>query len=203
MPCHGDDMSNRAAKITRETAETNITIQLDIDGAGNYEIATGVGFFDHMLSHIARHGYFNLTVEADGDLEVDAHHTVEDVGIALGQALKEAVGDKRGMVRFGLAGCPMDEALVVAALDFAGRAYFSYGLSLPTARVGEFDTELVREFFTALTANAGISLHLTQQAGVNTHHIIESAFKSFARALDQATQLDPRSEDVPSTKGRL
>ncbi len=196
-------MSNRTAKITRETAETNITTQLDLDGSGNYEIATGVGFFDHMLSHIARHGYFDLAIKADGDLEVDAHHTVEDVGIVLGQALQEAVGDKRGMVRFGLAACPMDEALVTAALDFAGRAHLSYQLNLPTARVGQFDTELVREFFAALTANAGLSLHLTQQAGINTHHIIESAFKSFARALDQATQLDPRSENVPSTKGQL
>ncbi len=196
-------MSNRTAKITRETAETNITTQLDLDGSGNYEIATGVGFFDHMLSHIARHGYFDLVVQADGDLEVDAHHTVEDVGIVLGQALNEAVGDKRGMVRFGLAACPMDEALVTAALDFGGRAHLSYQLNLPAARIGQFDTELVREFFAALTANAGLSLHLTQQAGINTHHIIESAFKSFARALDQATQLDPRSENVPSTKGQL
>jgi len=198
-----DYMSDRSAEISRQTAETTITVQLDIDGSGKYEIATGVGFFDHMLSHIARHGYFDLAVQADGDLEVDAHHTVEDVGISLGQALKEAIGDKRGMVRFGLAACPMDEALVVAALDFGGRAHLSYQLNLLTARVGEFDTELVREFFAALTANAGISLHLTQQAGINTHHIIESAFKSFARALDQATRLDPRSEDVPSTKGKL
>jgi len=196
-------MSERRATITRQTAETTITVELNIDGSGDCDIATGVGFFDHMLSHIARHGYFDLAIKADGDLEVDAHHTVEDVGIVLGQALQEAVGDKRGMVRFGLAACPMDEALVVAALDFGGRAYLSYQLKLPAARVGEFDTELVREFFAALTANAGLSLHLTQQVGVNTHHIIESAFKSFARALDQATQLDPRTEDVPSTKGQL
>jgi len=196
-------MSERGAEISRRTAETTIAVKLDIDGSGNYEITTGVGFFDHMLSHIARHGYLDLAIKADGDLEVDAHHTVEDVGIVLGQALKEAVGDKEGMVRFGLAACPMDEALVVAALDFGGRAHLSYQLNLPTTRVGEFDTELVREFFAALTANAGLSLHLTQQAGVNTHHIIESAFKSFARALDQATQLDPRSENVPSTKGQL
>ncbi len=196
-------MSNRGAKISRQTAETTIVVELDIDGSGVCEISTGVGFFDHMLSHIARHGYFNLTVQANGDLEVDAQHTVEDVGIVLGQALQEAVGDKRGIARFGLAACPMDEALVIAALDFAGRAHLSYQLSLPAPRVGQFDTELVREFFAALTANAGISLHLTQQAGVNTHHIIESAFKSFARALDQATRLDLRSEDVPSTKGRL
>ncbi len=196
-------MSDRSAEISRETTETIITVELNIDGSGKCEIATGVGFLDHMLSHITRHGYFDLVIKADGDLEVDAHHTVEDVGIVLGQALNEAVGDKQGMVRFGLAACPMDEALVVAALDFGGRAHLSYQLKLPAARVGEFDSELVREFFAALTANAGLSLHLTQQAGVNTHHIIESAFKSFARALDQATQLDPRSEDVPSTKGKL
>ena len=196
-------MSDRKAQILRETAETRIAVALDIDGSGAYEIATGVGFFDHMLTHIAKHGKFDLTVKAEGDLEVDAHHTVEDVGIVLGQALGEAVGDKCGMVRFGLAACPMDEALVVAALDFGGRAYLAYNLSLPTVRVGEFDTELVREFFAALAANAGISLHLTQQAGVNTHHIIESTFKSFARALDQATQLDPRTKDIPSTKGQL
>jgi len=196
-------MSDRTAQITRQTAETSITVEVNLDGAGAGQISTGIGFFDHMLSQLARHGYIDLTVVADGDLEVDAHHTVEDVGIVLGQALQEAVGDKQGMVRFGLAACPMDEALVVAALDFAGRAHLSYQLKLPTARVGQFDTELVREFFAAVTANAGISLHLTQQAGINTHHIIESAFKSFARALDQATQLDPRSEDVPSTKGEL
>ncbi len=196
-------MSERKAEIVRETAETTISLELTVDGRGDCEIATGVGFFDHMLTHIAKHGYFDLKVRAEGDLEVDAHHTVEDVGIVLGQALREAVGDKRGMVRFGLAACPMDEALVVAALDFGARSYLAYNLKLPTARVGEFDTELVREFFAALVANAGISLHLTQQAGINTHHIIESVFKSFGRALDQATQLDPRSTDVPSTKGKL
>ncbi len=196
-------MSERKAEIVRETAETTISLELTVDGRGDCEIATGVGFFDHMLTHIARHGYFDLKVRAEGDLEVDAHHTVEDVGIVLGQALCEAVGDKRGMVRFGRAACPMAEALVVAALDFGGRAYLAYNLNLPTARVGEFDTELVREFFAALVAHAGISLHLIQQAGINSHHIIESAFKSFGRALDQATQLDPRTEDIPSTKGKL
>ena len=178
-------------------------MELNIDGSGQYEIATGVGFFDHMLTHIARHGRFDLKVKAGGDLEVDAHHTVEDVGIVLGQALAEAVGDKCGMVRFGFAACPMDEALVAVAIDFGGRSHLEFGLKLPTAKVGDFDTELVREFFLALTYNAGMSLHLTQQAGINTHHIIESAFKSFARALDQATSLDERISDVPSTKGQL
>ena len=196
-------MSERRVELLRETAETKMAVELVLDGTGQCEIATGVGFFDHMLTHIAKHGYFDLKIRAEGDLEVDAHHTVEDVGSVLGQALREAVCDKRGMVRFGLAACPMDEALVTAALDFGGRAHLAYGLNLPTARIGEFDTELVREFFQAFVANAGISLHLTQQAGVNTHHIIESAFKSFARALDEATQLDPRRTDVPSTKGQL
>ncbi len=196
-------MSERRAELVRETAETKIIVELVLDGTGQSEIATGVGFFDHMLTHIAKHAYFDLKIQAEGDLEVDAHHTVEDVGIVLGQALREAVGDKHGMARFGLAACPMDEALVAVALDFGGRAYLGCNLSLPTASVSEFDTELVREFFTALVAHAGISLHLIQQAGINSHHIIESAFKSFARALDQATQLDPRRTDVPSTKGQL
>lgn len=196
-------MAPRTAQLARETAETKIQVQINLDGSGEYEIDTGVGFFDHMLSHIAKHGRFDLKVKAQGDLEVDAHHTVEDVGIVLGQALKEAVGDKRGMVRFGCASCPMDEALVAARIDFGGRGHLEYGLRLPAARVGEFDTELMREFFLAIVHNAGMSLHLTQQAGINTHHIIESAFKSFARALDEATGLDPRATDVPSTKGRL
>jgi imidazoleglycerol-phosphate dehydratase len=196
-------MSGRQAELVRETAETKITVTVDLEGSGQSEISTGVGFFDHMLTHIAKHGLFDLTVQADGDLEVDAHHTVEDVGIVLGQALRDAAGDKSGMVRFGLAACPMDEALVTAALDFGGRGYLACNLRLPTTTVGGFDAELVREFFAGLTANAGISLHLNQQAGVNTHHIIESAFKSFARALDQATGLDPRSPAIPSTKGTL
>ena len=143
-------MSDRTAQITHQTAETSITVEVNLDGAGAGQISTGIGFFDHMLSQLARHGYIDLTVVADGDLEVDAHHTVEDVGIVLGQALQEAVGDKQGMVRFGLAGCPMDEALVTVALDFGGRAYLSYQLSLPSAQVGQFDTELIREFFAAL-----------------------------------------------------
>ena len=196
-------MPQRSAQLSRETAETKIAVELNIDGSGQYEIDTGVGFFDHMLTHIAKHGLFDLKVKAEGDLEVDAHHVVEDVGIVLGQVLKEAGGDKRGMVRFGFACCPMDEALVTAAIDFGGRGYLEFGLKLPTAKVGDFDTELVREFFLALAHNAGLSLHLTQQAGINTHHIIESAFKSFARALAQATQLDPRVSEVPSTKGQL
>ena len=196
-------MPPRTAQLTRETTETKITVELNVDGSGEYEIDTGVGFFDHMLTHIAKHGRFDLTVKAKGDLEVDAHHTVEDVGIVLGQVLGEAVGDKAGMVRFGEASCPMDEALVAVTIDFGGRGHLEYGLKLPAARVEDFDTELVREFFLALAHNAGMSLHLTQQAGINTHHIIESAFKSFARALDEATSLDERVSGVPSTKGKL
>ena len=196
-------MPQRTAQLSRETNETKIVVELYIDGCGDYEIDTGVGFFDHMLTHIAKHGRFDLTVNAQGDLQVDAHHTVEDVGIVMGQALKEAVGDKGGMVRFGSATVPMDEARVTAAIDFGGRGHLEYGLKLPTAKVDGFDTELVREFFRALAHNAAMSLHLTQQAGINTHHIIESAFKSFARALDEATRIDERISGVPSTKGQL
>ncbi len=196
-------MPQRTAQLSRETNETKIVVELNIDGCGDYEIDTGVGFFDHMLTHIAKHGRFDLTVKAQGDLQVDAHHTVEDVGIVMGQALKEAVGDKGGMVRFGSATVPMDEARVTAAIDFGGRGHLEYGLKLPTAKMDGFDTELVREFFLALAENAGMSLHLTQQAGINTHHIIESAFKSFARALDEATRIDERITGVPSTKGQL
>jgi imidazoleglycerol-phosphate dehydratase len=196
-------MGPRSASIERKTTETQITLSLDLDGSGEYEIDTGIGFFDHMLSHIARHGLFDLRVEAAGDVEVDYHHLVEDVGIVLGQAIAEAVGDKRGLVRYGLAICPMDEALVMAALDLGGRSYARCEMSFEAPKVGEFDTELVREFFRSVAANAGMALHLVQQSGGNAHHVAESAFKSFARALDQATRLDERVADVPSTKGVL
>jgi imidazoleglycerol-phosphate dehydratase len=196
-------MSARAATITRRTAETNIELSISLDGTGTYSVNTGVGFFDHMLSHVAKHGLFDLTVKATGDLHIDAHHLVEDTGIVLGQALAQAVGDKRGMVRFGTGMCPLDEALVVAVIDFGGRAHLEYGLSLPTEKVGEFDCELALEFFRALAANAGMSLHLTQQSGANSHHILESCFKSFGKALDEATKMDPRKADIPSTKGVL
>lgn len=193
----------RTATATRETRETQITLTVNLDGTGEHDIHTGVGFFDHMLSHIAKHGLVDLTIRATGDLEVDAHHTVEDVGIVLGQALAKAVGDKKGLVRYGSGRCPLDEALVEAVIDFGGRAYLEYRVSLPTERVGEFDTELAREFFLAVASNAGMAIHLTQQSGINSHHILESAFKSFGRALDEATQIDPRKTDVPSTKGAL
>jgi imidazoleglycerol-phosphate dehydratase len=193
----------RTAQIERKTAETDIALSLALDGAGEYEIATGIGFFDHMLTHLAKHGKFDLRVQAHGDLEVDQHHTVEDVGIVLGQALQQAVGDKAGMVRFGEATAPMDEALVTAVIDFGGRPHLEYGLTVPTEKVGDFDTELTREFFLAVANNAALNLHLRQNAGENSHHIIEAAFKAFARALDQATSLDPRSTAIPSTKGTL
>lgn len=156
-----------------------------------------------MLTHLAKHGKFDLQVQAHGDLEVDQHHTVEDLGIVLGQALRQAVGDKAGMVRFGEASAPMDEALVTAVIDFGGRPHLEYGLNLPTEKVGDFDTQLTREFFLAVVNNAGMNLHLRQKAGENSHHLIEAAFKAFARALDQATSLDPRSTAIPSTKGTL
>jgi imidazoleglycerol-phosphate dehydratase len=193
----------RTAEITRNTNETKISLSLNLDGTGEYELDTGVGFFDHMLSHVAKHGLFDLTVKCVGDLHTDAHHTVEDVGIVFGQALAQAVGDKKGLVRFGRGMCPLDEALVTAIIDFGGRSHLEWRLELPAAKVGEFDTELAREFFLAVAANAGMSLHLRQESGLNAHHILESAFKSFGRALDEATQVDPRKTGVPSTKGTL
>ena len=196
-------MSARSATIERKTKETQISLALDLEGSGQYEVNTGVGFFDHMLSHIARHGLFDLRVEASGDIEVDYHHLVEDVGIVLGQAIAEAVGDKRGLVRYGLAMCPMDEALVLVSLDLGGRSYVRCELSFDAPKVGEFDTELVCEFFRSVAANAGMALHVVQQSGGNAHHVAESAFKSLARALDQATRIDERVGDVPSTKGVL
>jgi imidazoleglycerol-phosphate dehydratase len=193
----------RTAKIERKTAETDISLEINLDGSGEYQIETGIGFFDHMLTHLAKHGKFDLRVSARGDLQVDQHHTVEDVGIVLGQALKSAVGDKAGMVRFGEATAPMDEALVTAVIDFGGRPHLEYGLTVPTEKVGDFDTQLTREFFLAVVNQAALNLHLRQGAGENSHHLIEAAFKAFARALDQATSLDPRTSSVPSTKGTL
>jgi len=194
---------SRTATVERSTKETKVAVSVDLDGRGAHRIATGVGFFDHMLTHVAVHGLLDLDVQATGDLEVDAHHVVEDVGIVLGQALRQAAGDKSGMVRYGAGMCPMDEALVVVALDFGGRAHLEYAVELPAERTGQFDTELAREFFAALAANAGLALHLRQESGLNSHHILESAFKSLGRALDQATALDPRLASPPSTKGML
>lgn len=192
----------RQAQIERRTAETTITLSLDLDGDGSSDIATGVGFLDHMLTLFARHGLFSLTVHCDGDTHVDDHHTVEDIGIVLGQAIRQAVGDKAGMVRYGSFTCPMDESLVAAHLDLSGRVWLAYGLSLD-GKIGAFDAELVAEFFSALAANAGMNLHLLQLAGSNRHHLAEAAFKATARALDAATRVDPRVTGVPSTKGSL
>lgn len=193
----------RVASVQRNTKETQIELTLSLDGCGEAEINTGVGFFDHMLTHIARHGLFDLTVNATGDVHVDCHHLVEDVGIVLGSAIAAAVGDKAGLVRYGMAACPMDEALVLVSLDLSGRPWCRCELEFPTERVGEFDIELIREFFIAVSSNAAMTLHLVQQSGVNSHHIAEGTFKSFARALDAATSLDERVTGVPSTKGTL
>lgn len=195
---------SRQATIKRETKETQIELWLDLDGSGKFEINTGVGFFDHMLSHISRHGLIDVRIQATGDLHVDDHHLVEDVGIVFGQALAQAIGDKKGITRFGDAMCPLDEALACVALDLSGRVHLEYGLQFPTQKVGSFDTELVLEFFRAVSANSAMTLHLWQQAGLNSHHIAESAFKSFGRALRMAVEHDPRQEGaVPSTKGTL
>ncbi|NLO06054.1 MAG: imidazoleglycerol-phosphate dehydratase HisB [candidate division WS1 bacterium] len=193
----------RVASIKRDTKETQIELTLNLDGCGDAQIDTGVGFFDHMLTHIARHGLFDLTVKATGDIHVDFHHLVEDVGIVLGSAIAAAIGDKRGLVRYGMAGCPMDEALVLVAIDLSGRPWCRCELEMPTQKIGDFDTELLHEFFVAVANNAAMALHLVRQSGINSHHIAEGAFKSFARALDAATTLDPRVTGVPSTKGTL
>lgn len=194
---------NRTATVTRDTKETRIALTLNLDGCGNAEIATGIGFFDHILNSFARHGMFDLTLTVDGDLEVDTHHTVEDTGIVLGKAIKEAVGDKKGMQRYGSALLPMDEALLLCALDLCGRPYLVYDLRLDRERVGDFETEMVREFFYAVSYGAEMNLHIKELDGSNCHHIIEGAFKAFAKALDQATGLDARISGVLSTKGSL
>ena len=193
----------RTASITRNTKETRIAMTLNLDGSGTASVSTGIGFFDHMLNSFARHGMFDLTLTVDGDLEVDTHHTIEDTGIVLGKAIKEAVGDKQGMLRYGSALLPMDEALLLCALDLCGRPYLVYDLKLDKERVGDFETEMVREFFYAVSYGAEMNLHLKQLDGSNNHHIIEGAFKAFAKALDMATGLDARITGVLSTKGSL
>jgi len=195
--------NGRRARVTRTTKETDISVELNVDGRGRSEADTGVPFLNHMLDIFARHGFFDLTVRARGDLDVDQHHTVEDVGLTLGQALREALGNKAGIRRFGDAACPLDEALVTAVVDLSGRPYLAYNLRIKQACVGNFDTELVHDFFLALTNQVGMNLHLNQVQGRNPHHIIEAGFKAFARALDQAKQIDPRVKGVPSTKGSL
>ena len=194
----------RSATITRTTAETDITVEINLDGTGIYDNQTGVGFFDHMLDQLSRHALIDMKIRAKGDLHIDDHHTVEDVGIALGQALSKAMGDKRGIVRYGACLLPMDDALVRAALDLSARPFLIWNVTLPPPKIGTFDTELVREFFQALSTHGGITLHVDQLHGFNSHHIAEAAFKAVARALRDALETDPRKADaVPSTKGAL
>lgn len=193
----------RYAELSRNTKETQISMKFSVDGTGKSQIDTGVGFFDHMLEGFAKHGFFDLDVKVKGDLQVDAHHTVEDTGIVLGNAIKEALKDKAGIKRYGYFILPMDDALALCSIDLCGRPYFSFECEFPTERVGYMDTELVREFFYAVSYSAGMNLHMKMLSGINSHHMIESLFKSFAKALDEATMVDPRISGVLSTKGTL
>ena len=194
----------RRATVTRKTAETSISVELNLDGTGTYDNQTGVGFFDHMLDQLSRHSLIDMTIRAEGDLHIDDHHTVEDTGIAIGQALVKALGDKRGIRRYGACLLPMDDSLVRAALDLSARPYLVWNVDLPSAKIGTFDTELVREFFQALSTHGGITLHVDKLHGLNSHHIAEAAFKAVARALRDAVEPDPRKGDaIPSTKGAL
>ena len=194
----------RKAIVARRTKETEIEVALGIDGQGVYQVATGIGFLDHMLTALARHGLFDLTVRAKGDLHIDFHHTTEDVGIVLGQAFHRALGDKRGIRRFGHALIPMDETLAEAAIDISGRPFLAWNVTFERPKIGEMDTELFEEFFRALAFNAMVTLHVTRRAGHNAHHVAEACFKATARALRMATEMDPRAGDaIPSTKGAL
>ena len=197
-------MTTRTAEISRNTSETSIELGINLDGSGQSEISTGIGFFDHMLEQISKHSLIDMTINAKGDLHIDAHHTVEDTGIALGQALKEALGDKKGIRRYGHFDLVMDEARASIALDFSGRPFLVWNVNFTADRLGDIDTELFREFFQALSANAGLTLHITQLAGYNNHHIAESLFKACAKALRMAVEQDQRTSDkLPSTKGLL
>ncbi len=194
----------RSAEMSRKTSETDIALRLDLDGAGKTAISTGIGFLDHMLTAFGRHGMFDLTITAKGDLHIDAHHTTEDVGIVLGQALRQALGEKRGINRFGQASVPMDEALVEAAIDLSGRAYLAWSVDFPRPMLGGMDTQLFEEFFRAFAGNGLLNLHVLQRAGTNAHHIAEASFKAVARALKMAVAIDPRAAgEIPSTKGAL
>ena len=194
----------RSAKISRQTAETEISVEINLDGSGSYDNQTGVGFFDHMLDQLARHSLIDMTIRAKPPYHIDDHHTVEDTGIALGQALAQALGDKKGIRRYGECHLPMDDAQVRCALDLSARPYLVWNVEIPTQKIGTFDTELVREFFTAFATQGGITLHIDQLHGFNSHHIVEATFKSVARALRLAVETDPRkSEAIPSTKGAL
>ncbi|MCT7970154.1 imidazoleglycerol-phosphate dehydratase HisB [Laspinema sp. D1] len=194
----------RMSTVRRTTGETDVHVTINLDGQGNCTAATGVPFLDHMLHQIASHGLIDLEVKATGDIEIDDHHTNEDVGITLGQALGKALGDRKGIIRFGHFVAPLDEALIQVALDFSGRPHLSYGLDIPTQRVGTYDTQLVREFFVAIVNHAQMTLHIRQLDGINSHHIIEATFKAFARSLRMATEIDPRrATTIPSSKGVL
>ncbi len=193
----------RNVQQNRKTKETDISLSLNIDGKGDTQLDTGIGFFDHMLDGFARHGFFDLKVHVNGDLEVDTHHSIEDTGIVLGTAIRKSLGDKRGIKRFGSCILPMDETLVLCAVDLSGRPYFSFEGEFTTDRVGYMDTEMVREFFYAISYSAGMNLHMKILDGTNNHHMIEALFKAFGRALDEATTIDPRITDIMSTKGSL
>lgn len=197
-------MAKRSAKISRKTNETAIEVSVDLDGQGKSSISTGIGFFDHMLEQLAKHALIDLTIKADGDLHIDAHHTAEDTGITLGQALKEAIGDKKGIRRYGHFDLVMDEARASVALDFSNRPFLVWDVNFTVDRLGEMDTELFQEFFQALAGAAGLTLHVTQLAGTNNHHIIESVYKAFAKSVRMAVEVDPRAKDqLPTTKGAL
>ena len=196
-------MENRIASVNRKTKETDIRMELFLDGTGKYDVSTGIGFFDHMLEGFAKHGFFDMTVKVTGDLQVDGHHTVEDTGIVLGQAIARAVGDKKGIKRYGYFILPMDDALALCAVDLCGRPYLNFECEFTTERIGNLDTELIREFFYAIAYNAGMNLHIKLLSGTNNHHIAEAVFKAFAKALDMAVSMDSRLEDVLSTKGSL
>ena len=194
----------RKANVNRKTRETDISLELALDGTDKSNVETGIGFFDHMLEGFAKHGFFDMNVSVNGDLDVDGHHTVEDAGIVLGQAINQAVGDKKGIRRYGYFILPMDESLILTAADISGRSGLYYDLHIPTEKVGDFDTELTQEFFEAFVRHAGVTLHIKQLAGTNSHHIIEGTFKSFARTMKQAVSIDENNKDaIPSTKGVL
>lgn len=196
-------MDQRIGTMNRETKETKIDLTVNIDGSGQSILDTGIGFFDHMLTHIAKHGFFDLNVTCEGDLEVDTHHTIEDIGIVLGKCIREAIGDKAGIKRYGSCILPMDETLVMCALDLSGRPYLNFDVDLTVPRLGTMDTEMVKEFFMAIAVHAGMNLHIKLLDGSNNHHIVEGVFKAFGNALDQATTVDPRIVGTRSTKGML
>lgn len=193
----------RSATIGRKTKETDISLTLNLDGTGKGEISTGIGFFNHMLEGFARHGFFDLMVKVEGDLHVEGHHTIEDTGIVLGQAIREALGDKAGIKRYGSCILPMDDALALCAVDLCGRPYFNYECEYPSERIGDLDTELIREFFYAVSYSAGMNLHIKMLSGINSHHMAEAMFKAFSKAMDEAVTKDARIQDVLSTKGSL